>query len=202
MIPWNGVQDRRMFRRLGSVDVAPLAAQLDAQPGLWNEHTRRRDVAGSPHARMSDIWVRYNDAAPFERSGDWRGFNDPHIPVWYPAWHALPAMRPIVFGIMAAVEAEMLCGVLITRIPPGAGIDRHTDESWHVQYTDKIYVPIRSAPGAVFGAEDAVGIEELNPEPGSVWLFDNRVPHWVANTSAEDRITLIVCVRTEMFGRA
>jgi hypothetical protein len=202
MTPYTGAQRHRLFRKIGDVPVGDLGAQLDAAPDLWDQHKRRKEAPGTPHARMSDIWVRYRDHRPFAASGDWRGFNDEHVPVWYPAWRALPALRPIVFGIMATVEAEMLCGVLITRIPPGLGIDRHADDSWHVQYTDKLYVSVRSAPGAIFGAEDAAGVEELNPATGEVWLFDNRLSHWVDNRSGADRITLIVCVRTAMFGRA
>ncbi len=199
--PWPGAQALRQFRRLGDVPVDNLRRQLAAQPDLWDRHTRRKTAPGTPHARMSDIWVRYQDDRFFRAAGDWTGFNDRHVPVWYPAWHRLPALRPIIFSLMAAVEAEMLCGVLITRIPSGEGIERHADDSWHVQYTDKLYVSIESEPGAIFGAEDGLGIECLAPKPGEVWLFDNRLPHWVENKSQGDRITLIVCVRTEMFGR-
>ena len=199
--PYRGAQQHRLFRKLGTVDVRPLNAQMAEQSYLWDAIPRRRIADGSPHGGMKDIWVRYNDHRPFAIRKDWTGFNDEHVPVWYPAWHALPALRPIVFGLMAATEAEMLCGVLLTRIPPGHGIDRHTDDSWHVHFTDKLYVCVASEPGAIFGAEDANGTEELSPLPGEVHLFDNRAPHWVRNASNADRITLIVCVRTEMFGR-
>ena len=202
MTPYAGPQDHRLFRKLGTVEVGPLAVQLDAQPDLWDSINRRRTADASPHEGMTDIWVRYNDHRPYAARGDWTGFNDEHVPVWYPAWRRLPALRPIIFGLMAAVQAEMLCGVLMTRIPPGKGIERHTDDSWHVHYTDKLYVCVRSQPGAVFGAEDPEGIEELSPSVGDVHLFDNRWPHWVRNDSGSERITLIVCVRTEMFGRA
>ncbi len=199
--PYTGPQMHRLFFKLGSVDVEPLVRQLDQNPALWDAIDRRRVAEGTPHGGMKDIWVRYNDHRPFAERGNWTGFNDAHVPIWYPAWDALPALRPIIFGLMAAVEAEMLCGVLITRIPPGEGIKRHTDDSWHVRYTDKLYVCVKSEPGAVFGAEDESGAEELAPVPGEVHLFDNRLPHWARNESSGDRVTLIVCVRTEMFGR-
>ena len=45
--------------------------------------------------------------------------------MFYPAWHALPHLRPIVFGLMARLEAVQLGGVLITRVPAGkAGLRR------------------------------------------------------------------------------
>ncbi len=180
-------------------DVTALLDQLEESPELWDENPLRRVAPDTPHSRMSDIWVRYNDIAPFQASGDFSKFNDAHIPIWYPAWKKLPALRSIIFDLMAMVDGEMLCGVLITRIPPGMGIDRHVDDSWHVQYTKKFYVTLQSVPGAIFGCEDADGVEELNPHAGEIWLFDNRKPHWVINNSDKDRITLIVCIRTEKF---
>lgn len=183
------------------IPVQALLGQLEAHPELWDAYTARKVAPGTPHTRMSDIWVRYNDVTPFVQTGDYRTFNDAHVPVWYPAWAALPALRPIVMGVMAQVQGEMLGGVLITRIPPGEGIGRHSDDGWHVQYYDKFYLSLKNAPGAVFWC-DADGVTEgLTPKPGELWLFDNRKPHWVVNESQEDRITLIICIRTALFGR-
>jgi hypothetical protein len=191
------------FERVAEgIDVGPLMAQLAEHSKLWDQHSVRKTAPGTPHGQMSDIWVRYNDVAPFAASGDYSRFNDAHVPVWYPAWHALPALRPIVFGLMEAMEGEMLGGVLITRIPPGMGIAPHADRGWHVEYYDKFYLSLQSAPGAVFGCEHDGVREELNPLPGELYLFDNRKLHWVENNSDQDRITLIICIRTERFGRA
>lgn len=179
------------------IDVAPVMAQLAEHPELWNAHTIRKTAPGTPHSQMSDIFVRYNDVTSFEAKGDYAGFNDIHVPVWYPSWRALPALRPIVFGLMSFVEGEMLGGVLITRIPPGCGIDRHRDDSWHVRTFEKFYVSVQSAPGAIFGCEHDGVIEELEPKTGECWLFDNKKTHWVENRSNVERITLIVCIRRE-----
>lgn len=188
----------RFLKVSEGVDVAPLNAQLDAHPELWDSITLRKTAPGTPHSRMSDIWVRYNDLAPFFASGDLSGLNDPHVPIWYPAWSALPALRPIIFDLMARVQGEMLGGVLMTRIPSGEGIAPHVDRGWHVDYYDKFYVSLKSAPGAVFACEG----EALNPKVGDIYRFDNRVVHWVENASGEDRVTLIVCIRTDMFRNA
>ena len=184
------------------VDVAPLLAEIDGRPDLWDRHSVRKDAPGSPHKQMSDIWVRFNDAEPFESGRrPWAEFSDEHTPVLYPAWWALPSLRPIIFDLMRKVEAQALYGVLITRIPPGGRIERHADDSWHVQFTDKLYLSLKSAPGAVFGCDHDGIVEELNPRPGEVWLFDNRRAHWVENNSDQDRVTVIICIRTEKFGR-
>jgi hypothetical protein len=189
------------FLKIGETDVKPLNAEIAAHPELWDQVTLRKTAPGTPHRAMSDIWVRYNDVKPFLAKGDLSTFNDRHVPIWYPAWRALPALRPIVFGLMARVEGEMIGGVLITRIPPGGGIEPHTDRGWHVDYYEKFYVALQSEPGALFLCQHGGEREALNPAPGEIHLFDNRKEHWVDNRSDQDRVTLIVCIRTSLFGR-
>ena len=179
------------------VDVAPLMAEIDANPQLWDAYNTRRTGNGTPHAEMTDIWVRYNDITPYLKAGSMAGFNDPHLPVWYPAFDALPSLKPILFELMAKVEGEMLGGVLITRIPPGCGIDPHIDKNWHVDYFDKYYISLQSAEGANFCCDHDGVLEKLSPQVGECWLFDNRKNHWVENNSNQDRITLIICARTK-----
>lgn len=167
---------------------------------LWNANDERKTRDGTAHAEMSDIWVRYNAIERLDRTQPGE-FNKEHVPVWYPAWHALPALQPIVFKLMAQVQGEMLGGVLITRIPPGHGLKPHIDTGWHVEYYDKFYLSVKSEEGSLFCC-DADGMQEnLNPKAGDIWLFDNRKKHWVENNSTEDRITVIICIRTQMFGR-
>lgn len=180
------------------LNVAPILAELEAAPELWNRHTRRKEAPGTPHSGMADIWVRYNDAAPYEASGDWSGFNDSHVPVWYPAWDKLPSLKPVVFQLMAHLSGEMLGGILITKIPSGGVIEPHTDDGWHVQYYDKFYLSLKSKPGCSFWAMHGGVREELQPKPGEIWLFDNRKEHWVTNDSDEDRITVIICIRSSL----
>ena len=188
------------FLKIGIEDFYPrVLTELASHPDLWDRHSIRKTSPGSPHTRMSDIWVRYNDSEPFEASGNWKGFNDLHIPVWYEAWEQLPSLKPILFRLMAKVQGEMLGGVLITRIPPGGRIDPHRDDSWHVRYFDKFYLSLQSGQGADFCCIADTVTERLNPKPGEIWRFDNKKLHWVENNSDEDRITLIVCIRTEKF---
>lgn len=172
------------------LDLAPLRLALKRQPWLWGQHKLRAEGEGTPHAGMSDIWLRYNDWANF--TGDRQAFNAEHDSAWYPAYYALPQVREIVFRLMAQVEGERLGGVLITRIPPGGRIEPHTDTGWHVDYYDKYYVQIESGPGSVFWCED----ERFTPVPGDVYWFDNTKLHGVQNDSDSERMTLIVCIRS------
>lgn len=187
----------RHFTKLTEgIDVAPLLGQIEEHPELWDAHPWRRTAKGTPHSGMTDIWVRYNDPKNIGAR-----FNDEHVPVWYPAWKALPALRPIIFSVMALTEMEMLCAVLITRIPPGEGIKPHIDKGWHVEYTEKFYLSLESDPGAVFACDDGTWEESIEPKAGDLYLFDNRKCHWVENRSKRNRTTLIICGRTDKFGR-
>lgn len=186
------------------IDVAPVLAELAKCDDLWNAHRARKDAPGTPHQAMDDLWLRFNDVAPFERGErPWSEFSAEHTPINYPGWYRLPSLRPIIFDLMRDVEGEALYGVLITRIPPGGSIDPHSDDSFHVQLTEKFYLSLQSDPGAEFHCiyNDGASAESLNPKPGEIWLFDNRKRHAVSNNSQTDRITAIVCIRTEKFGR-
>jgi hypothetical protein len=186
----------RLFQKLDyKVDVSEINRQLAEHPELWDRNPFRRTAPGSAHAGMKDIWVRYNDVQKYLEKGDLTGFNDEHVPVWYEAWQKVPALKPVIFDLMTRVQGEMLGGVLITRIPSGQGIAPHVDKSWHVDYYDKFYISLSAARGARFCSE----YEFIEPGVGDVYRFDNRHEHWVTNESGQDRVTLIVCIRTDKF---
>jgi len=181
------VQSKSFFKLPFVVNVAQLCKSLERNSDLFDQHPERRSAYSSPHNGMTDIWVRYN---AYDRFGD--GFNDEHVPVWYPCLRRIPQVLPVVFDIFQFVGGEMLGGVLITKLPAGGKIESHVDSGWHAGYYDKFYVPVKNAEGSVFCFEDGV----IYPEIGSVYWFNNSVPHWVENNSNEDRISMIVCIRT------
>lgn len=173
--------------------VAQLAAALNRQPELYGRHGQRA-YGESPHNKMTDIWVRFNDFKNFDAANP-AAFVAEHESVWYPEYYALPQLRPIIFDLMGFVEGERLGGVLITKLPPGGKIEQHVDSGWHATYYDKFYVAIQNEKGATFDFEDAV----IDPTPGDVYWFDNSKPHGVTNDSARDRIALIVCIKTHKY---
>lgn len=174
------------------IDVAPLLAQLQAQPELFGVHPQRAMAQASPHQAMQDIWVRYNDIAHLGPQ-----FNDAHDAVWYPAYAALPALKPLIFGLMYHVGGERLGGVLITKLPAGGDIAPHVDEGWHAGYYEKFFIALQSEPGAVFRFPDG----DIHARAGDCYWFDNSVMHSVHNHSPVDRIALIVCIKTSAFCR-
>lgn len=181
------------FRLIHSgLDVAPLLAQLDAAPDLWDEHTERRTAPGSPHAEMRDIWLR---TRPRDELQDDEAFQLPYWPVFYPAWRRLPAVQPIVHALMGMTQAVQLGNVLITRLPPGGVIRPHVDGGWAaVWFNRKFYCCLRGGARCVNTWE---GGEEVAMRPGEIFEFANDVVHGVENHDSRERISLIVTLRVE-----
>lgn len=191
---------KRFHKMAAGWDVGAAALALFRQPELWGQYSLRKEAA-PVHGEMTDIWLRYNAWRNFDPA-DPAAFNAEHESVWYPAWYALPELRPLVFGLMNMVAGERLGGVLITKLPPGGQIAPHTDAGWHVEHYDKYYVTLNGAEGNLFWADDGEGGEDvIDQRTGDVYCFDNRVQHGVRNMSAEDRITLIVCIRSDRAAR-
>lgn len=173
------------------LDVSGIAAELDAQPGLWDAHKERTVNTDGPMVGTSDIWLRYfpketlTEPAAYLREGRC---------VFYPGWHALPALQPVVFSLMTMCKGVELGGCLISRIPPGGEVKTHTDEAaWSARYYNrKFYVPIKANARCVNVTVD----EEIVFRVGEIWSFDNLAPHSVENGGTTERITLIVSLRS------
>lgn len=180
------------------IDVGPINAELAAHPELWGQNNYRKIATGTPHSEMTDIWVR---TCPSEHFALPDHQFRPFIPVWYPAAKALPSVVALARDLAWAWGGDAIYNVLITKIPPGSGIASHYDEGWHVDFTEKFYVPVQSEPDALFICEDEPD-EAVNLKPGTCTVFDNRKRHRVENNSPADRVTLICCIRTQLFGRA
>lgn len=182
------------------VDVSELLAEIDAQPDLWNQHRLRKDASDSPHRDVDDIWLRYNDYENLRT--DRQSFIGPHIPVWYPAYERLPAVRPIIFTLMARVGGEMLGGVFITRVPPGCEVGMHRDAGWHAAYFHKFYVALRSPAASCFGCVHDGETELICPNAGDIHAFDNTLFHFVKNRAETEKMTLIISIHAKQFRSA
>lgn len=169
------------------IDVTPLLMALKANPELWNQNTLRTEHVGTAHHEVDDIWLRFND---LKEGID--AVADGHESVNYPAFFALPQARPLVFGLMARVEGERLGRCLITQLKPGKKILPHEDGGSHAAYYERFHIVLQSLPGNHFRCGD----EAIGMKAGEVWWFDNAVEHEVINNSSDDRIHLIVDIRT------
>jgi hypothetical protein len=173
------------------LDTAPMLAELDAQPELWDAFTERRTSPGSPHAEMTDIWCRTRAR---DDLADAEAFRLPYAPTFYPAWYRLPSIQPVVWSLMGMTRAVQLGNVLLTRLKPGARILPHVDRGWSVDwFSTKFYVVLRGGDGC----RNICGEEVVCMPAGSIFGFENRVLHSVENDDPGERISLIVTMRVE-----
>lgn len=183
----------RNFHKIAAgIDIAPLLHAISRQPELWDVNRLRTSHELTPHKAVSDIWLRFNDLKPYEATGDAAAVLDEHESINYPALASLPQARPIIFNLMRFVEAERLGRVLITRLAPGKRIDPHSDGGSHAAYYDRYHVVLQASPGSLFRC----GGEQVQMAAGEIWWFRNELEHEVINNGADDRIHLIVDLRT------
>lgn len=181
----------RNFLKLASgFDVTPIMLELHRSPGLWTENTHRQSYPGSPHADTNSVWVRYR---PAEEIKGLDSFAEEHRNVFWPAWRALPSLRPLVFGLMTRVSAVELGSILITRLPPGGEVRLHSDAgSWAPEFFNmKVHVTLGGA------SESTCEDEAVTMNTGDVFTFDNLRMHSVRNRGDCDRIVCIISMRCE-----
>ena len=181
------------FRRIAEgIDVAPILAELEAAPDLWNENPDRTAAEGSPHAGVPDVWLRF---FPRETLTSPESFRTEGRCVFYPAWHRLPSLHRIAFDLMHALRCTEMGGALITRIPSGGRVLPHDDRgSFHAEFFDvKCYLILAGNARCINTCVD----EEVNMRPGEIFTFNNLDSHSVENNGATDRITAIFCYRGE-----
>lgn len=175
------------FQCLGSgINVAPLLNAI-LRCSTWNTETLRTTAPGSPHTEVDDIWLRFN-----ELGDDPASVIDDHESINYPAWFKLPDAQAMCLDLMRQVRGERLGRVLITRLAPGKTIAPHIDGGSHAKYYDRYHIVLQGLPGSLFRC----GEETVCMRTGEAWWFQNSVEHEIINNSADDRIHLIVDIRT------
>jgi hypothetical protein len=177
---------RNLNKIFEQLDVVPLLNALAAKPYLWNQNALRTTFPGSPHAAVDDIWLFFNEVLEDETAV----IDDISVRP-YPAWQELPQARHLVFDLMRRVEGVQLGRVLITRLSPGKTIPEHADQGAPAKYYERYQIALQSLPGCTFRAGD----ESVTFRMGECWWFDNSVPHEIINSSADDRIAMVVDVR-------
>ncbi len=178
---------RNFVQLFAGIDTAPVLAALAAKPHLWNANPLRTTFPGSPHAETDDIWLWFNEIGEDETAA----IDDIAVKP-YPAWAELPQTHPLVFTLMHRVSGVQLGRVLITRLAPGKSIPEHADMGAPAEYYQRHQIVLQSQPGCVFN----IGDETVAFQTGDAWWIDNSQPHSVVNNSADDRLVMIVDIRT------
>ena len=179
----------RFVQLASGIDVVPVMLELNRADHLWDRNPERRLYPGTPHAAMTDITVRYMPEADVTMETR----RTEHRNVFWPAWHALPSLRLMVFALMTRVQATELGSILITKLPPGKMIEPHSDKgNWAPEfYSCKAHITL--AGSALVRCDT----EAMRFATGSIWTFDNLLTHSIENTDSTDRIVCIVSMRCE-----
>jgi hypothetical protein len=177
------------------VDIMPLLAAIKRNPQLWKEDTYLRDYPQGPFGDTETIMLRFPVKGVYETQQEAANHlltHDPHENIDYPPYKLLAEARPLVMALMARVQGERLGRVMINKLQPGGRIFPHADTPEHAAYYTRHHLVLESDPGNVFRCED----EQVYMRPGEVWWFNNALEHEVVNNSANDRINIVIDIRT------
>lgn len=175
--------------------MIPLLVAIKRRPELWKEDTYLRDYPQGPFGDVESIMLRFPVKTVHETEEALRRHQanfDQHENVDYPAYKLLTEARPLVMNLMSYVGGERLGRVMINKLKPGGRIYPHPDTEEHANYYSRFHIVLQSGPGALFRAED----ERVHMGTGEIWWFNNKVEHEVINNSADDRIHMVVDIRT------
>lgn len=186
------------FFRIGAYDVTALMMAIHRAAkvsDVWKEDTYLRDYPQGPFGDCESIILRFPPRSVHETEEalkDHLSKVDQHENVDQPIFKQLPEARPLIFGLMSFVQGERLGRVMINKIKPGGRIFPHADTPAHAEYWDRFHIVLASSPGVNF----VCGEEQVYMEVGSCWWFNNKLTHEVVNNSGQDRIHMIVDIRT------
>ena len=162
-----------------AVDVAPLLAELRAQPEAWLADTARQDK----------IRVQRDTNTIFLRSAVPRP--DLHINENQESrLTAVSNLFPRALAFMTEFAGEMNCHLsraTIVRLKPKSQVGRHIDEGSYYFLRDRFHLVLESAAGSVMRGGD----EEVRMQEGELWWFDNKQFHESYNDSEEWRVHYI-----------
>ncbi|MFA5166732.1 MAG: aspartyl/asparaginyl beta-hydroxylase domain-containing protein [Candidatus Paceibacterota bacterium] len=178
-----------------NIDIRPLMLAIKRRPNIWKEDTYLRDYPQGPFGDCESIILRFPPRSVFETEKALQehlvGF-DQHECVDQPVYKILHEARPLIMALMGDVQGERLGRCIINKIKPGGRIYPHEDTPEHAEYYSRFHIVLQSSPGVIFIA----GEEQVYMPTGSVWWFNNALNHEVINNSADDRIHLVVDIRT------
>ena len=186
---------KNFLRIAEDADVMPLLLAIRRRSELWREDTYLRDYPQGPFAEIESIMLRFPVKTVHETEEELKNHlstYDQHENIDYPPYKLLPEARPLIMALMARVGGERLGRCMINKIAPAGRIFPHVDTKSHTDYYSRFHIVLQSQPGVAFRA----GAESVHMKTGEVWWFDNAQEHEVTNNSADDRIHLIVDIRT------
>lgn len=183
---------RYFYKLAEGYPVWPVLHELARKSHLWNANTFRTSFPNTPHVDVDDILLHFSDTSVCSTTGAVIGDTRP---IWHPAMSELQSVKPLVMALISQTGGYSLERLLISRVRPGGKILAHADKDGdYVQQTDiaRYHVVLQGLPGSLFHC----GNETVCMRTGEVWWFNAHEQHAVENNSTDDRIHLLVDLRT------
>jgi quercetin dioxygenase-like cupin family protein len=186
---------KNFYRLSQGANVVPLMAAIARKPELWKEDTYLRDYPKGPFGEIESIMLRFPARSVLETQEALKAREahfDQHESCDQPAYKVLPEARQLVMGLMSFVGGERLGRVMVNKIAPGGRIYPHEDTPIHAEYWSRHHIVLQAGPGLLFRCGD----EAPEMRTGDVWWFNNSIEHEVINNGADDRVSMVVDIRT------
>lgn len=177
------------------VDVMPLLMAIKRRPEMWKEDTYLRDYPQGPFGEIESIMLRFPPRSVVETEEELAKAIvaiDQHENVDQPAYKLLHEARALVMDLMHRVGGERLGRVMINKIAPGGQIFPHADTPAHCDYYTRFHIVLWGKPGCVLTCDN----EQIEMRTGDCFWFNNALMHAVVNNSSEERISMVIDIRT------
>jgi len=185
----------KLLSGVNTVQLLLAIHRLQKSDNIWKEDTYLRDYPQGPFGDTESIILRFPPRTVVETEEELQKVAvtiDQHENVDQPIFKSLPEARKVIFDLMAFVQGERLGRCMINKLNVGGKIYPHADTPVHAKYWDRFHIVLQSSPGSNFRCGD----EWVNMETGDVWWFNNELEHEVINNSDDDRIHLVIDIRT------
>jgi GNAT superfamily N-acetyltransferase len=164
---------------------------------MWHSDTYLRDYPQGPFGETDSIICRFPPISVKETEKELRKHIttfDQHECEWKSIIKDLPAVENLVFFLMSQVRGTRLGRVIINRVKAGGEIYPHEDTPAHARYWSRFHIVLKAKSGVDFTCGD----EQIQMLTGEIWYFRNDLMHSVVNNSDEDRIHLVVDIKTPL----
>ena len=154
---------------------------------FWNWINLRRLAYQSQHKHVEDIVLRFQPVQgmfTFEDFLNGKECADLFVQKY------LPKTTELVIALTSRFKVGR---VVIAKLKAGGSIGTHVDEGeYHKDYS-RYHLVVDTNPQVTFTCED----ETIHMPEGTIWWFNNRVPHSVKNEGDTDRTHIIVDIKKQ-----
>lgn len=169
------------FKQVGMFDPTNIKEELSKTP-LWNWLNVRRVVDYSNHHEVKDIVLRFQPITGPRTKADL--FTNLGCVDYYTRF-----LLPYTNELLTEYTKTRITGrAIIADLDPHSQIGTHIDEGEYCAAYNRYHFVITSNPDVIFKCDG----EEVNMPEGTIWWFNNKLPHSVHNNSNQHRIHLVV----------